>query len=228
MNKRTLLKIMYSIALIYLGLLVLIFPYFFHSYFLYDSKISDGLGMFFIFLGSFQLFYNKLSKKIDTISDNITNLKEAGIEQIIPAGTNGYEQLERIIYNSENIKITINTYRLTDKFFYFLNSLLENDLVRFQIIFTGALDEPKIRFFIKTLHKKNRENIKIKVLENTQIDNLLVFNKKSCVMHYSDFDNKLSFFILFHAASEDNYKNEELFNSLWNEGKLYLNVGEGE
>lgn len=224
--RKALYKAMLSIALIYIGVVLLLFPYFL-SFRSAASSIMEMLGLICFFAGVISLLYSKLSAKIDNISDNIFNLKEAGIEKIIST-SNSYEQLEKFVYHSDNAKIAINVYRLTDRFCYFLNSLLDSEFVKFQLIFLGSIDDPKTRSFIETLHKKHNKNIDIKVLNNLEIDNLVIFNDKSCVMYYNNCDNKLSFFIVFYTASEENYKNKQLFERLWKEGKEFLISGEGE
>lgn len=224
--RKTLHKAMLSIALIYIGVILLFFPYFL-SFRSAASSIMEMLGLISIFAGIISLLYSKLSAKIDNISDNIFNLKEAGIEKIIST-TNSYEQLEEFVYHSDNAKIAINVYRLTDKFCYFLNSLLDNEFVKFQLMFLGPIDDSKTYSFIETLHKKHKKNIDIKVLNDLEIDNLVIFSGKSCVMHYNNCDNKLSFFIVFYTASEENHKNTQLFERLWKEGKEFLISGEGE
>lgn len=226
MNRNGFQKLMYSVTLIYIGMILLIAPYIFHSPLI--EELSDGVGMLCVFMGAFLLFYNRLSRKIDNISNNIFNMNKAGIEQIIPADSNGFNDLEKILYGSRNVEIAINVYRLTDKLCYFFNSLFENNLVRYKIIFVGPLDDPKVKFFIESLQKKERENIFIRTLKDPPIDNLIVFDKKSCIMHYNDHDNKLSFSVLFYAGSEDSLKNKQLFDALWAKGKSFSNSGEGE
>lgn len=227
MNRSPFQKAMYSIAFIYTGVFLFSLPFVFR-FSSYITPLIYGIGMFFIFIGCFLLFYDKLSRKIDSISDNISNLKEAGIEEIIPVESNSYDYLEKLIFGSNNVKIAINAYRLTDKFCYFLNSLFENENIKYQLIVLGILNDSKTHFFIEDLEQKQKENVSIKFLKNYQIDNIIIFNQKSCIMHYNNYDNRLSFFIVFYAASENSHKNRQLFEDLWNKGEIFLSSGEEE
>lgn len=221
MNRSGFQKMMFSVTLIYLGLMLSVIPYFLHSTYAAITVLLDQLGILCVFIGTLLLFYNRLSKKIDDVSNNILNMSKAGIEQIIPADSNNYNYFEKIICSSSDVMIAVNAYRLTDKFCYLLNSLLENEMVKCKIIFLGSLNDPKTHFFIEDLHKRQKENVSIRVLERMNIDNLIVFNGKACIMHYNNYDNKLLFFVTFYAGSEESKKNIQLFESLWIEGEVF-------
>lgn len=217
MNKQ---KMLYSMMLIYLGILFLVFPTILReSYF---TSLFTSFGLLCLFLGSLSLFYLKISKKIDTISVHLSNMNIIGIEQIIPADSDIYSFLEKLALKSNNVKIIINVYRLTDKFCYFLNSLLENQAINFQIMILGQSEDSKKQYFVEDLCKRQKNNITIKTVANPQIDNLIIFDEKSCIMNYDNYDNKLSFLILFNAFCESNRKNKNLFEFLWNEEKSTL------
>ena len=213
-------KMLSALMLFYLSLFCFFLPYFVDIYFL--SPIFSALGMFFLILSALTLFYNKLSKKIDAISNQIPNMNIVGIERIIPANFDTYSFLEKLIAKSNNVKIAINIQRLTDKLCYFLTSLLENQMISFQIIILGQSDDPKKQYFVKDLCKRQKAHITIKTLKNPQIDNLMIFDDQSCIMNYNNYDNALSFIILFNSFCENNRKNIKLFKSLWDEGKTTL------
>lgn len=210
-------KKLYPIMLIYFGVLLLVFPTFLVE--TYFTPLLTSGGLLCIFLGFLLFFYNKLCKKIDTISGHISNMNTIGIEQIIPADSDSYSFLEKLALKSNNVKIIINIYRLTDRFCYFLNSLLENKVINFQIMILGQSDDPKKQYFVKDLCKRQKNHVIIKTAENPQIDNLIIFDEKSCIMNYDNYDNKLSFIILFSAFCENNRKNRKIFEFLWNEEK---------
>lgn len=223
-------RIMFSFMLIYMGLILTIIPYFIYGRFEYREfvlEIVSELGKLCFFVGILMYFYSGLSRKIDTNNDTISAMKAVGIERIIPADSNSYAYLEDIMCRSSNVKIVINVFRLTDKFYYLLDSLLENDGIKFEIIVAGKSKEPKICFLVKELYKKKKENVNIKTIEKSQIGNLLIFDEKSCILHYSDFDNKLSHITFFYNTSENGQKNRKLFRNLWNEGKAASDSGEG-
>ena len=110
----------------------------------------------------------------------------------------------------------------------FLNSLLENESINFQIIILGQSDESKKSFLVEDLCNREKRNVTIKTVKEPQIDNLMIFDEKSCIMNYNNYDNKLSFLILFSASSDNNRKNGKLFELLWNGEKSASNSREGE
>lgn len=215
MNKQ---KMLYSMILIYLGVLFLVFPIVLME--TYYTPLFTSCGLLCIFLGFLLFLYNKLCQKIDTISNHVSNMNAIGIEQIIPADSDIYSFLEKLAYKSNNVKIIINIYRLTDRFCYFLNSLIENKWINFQIMIIGQSDDPKKQYFVEDLCKRQKNHVTIKTSENPQIDNLLIFDEKSCIMNYDNYDNKISFIILFSAFCENNRENRKLFEFLWNDEKL--------
>ena len=217
MNKTPLQKMLPALMLFYLGLICLILPYF--DEIAYFTPIFTGIGIFCLILSALTLFYNKLSRKIDAISNQIPNMNIVGIEQIIPANSDPYSFLEKLVVKSNNVKIAINIQRLSDKFCYFLNSLLENQMINFQILILGQSDDPKKQYFVEDLCKIQKKHVTIKTFDNPQIDNLMIFDEKSCIINYNNYDNRLSFMIMFNAFSENNRKNLKLFEFLWNEEK---------
>lgn len=226
MNKTPLQKMMPAFTLFYLGLICLLLPYFYNITYL--TPIFTGLGIFCLILSALTLFYYKLCRKIDAISIHIPNMNRVGIEQIIPANSDTFSFLEKLASSSNSVKIAINIQRLTDKFCYFLDSLLENDIINYQIIILGQSDESKKLFFVEDLCKREKNNVKIKTVDEPQIDNLMIFDRRSCIMNYNDYDNKLSFLILFDSLSENNRKNRKFFDFLWDGAELTANDREGE
>lgn len=226
MNKAPFQKMMFPLMLFYSGLICLILPYFYEA--AYFTPTFTGLGIFFLIASVLMLFYNKLCRKIDAISNHIPNMNIVGIEQIIPANSDTYSLLEKLVEKSDNVKIAINIQRLSDRFCFFLNSLLENESINFQIIILGQSDESKKLFFVKDLCNREKRNVTIKTVKEPQIDNLMIFDEKSCIMNYNNYDNKLSFLILFYASSDNNRKNRKLFELLWNGEKSASNSREGE
>lgn len=225
MSRKPFQKMIYSLMLIYIGIILLILPYY-----LYIGRISEmimEIGKLCIFIGVLLLFYNKLCRKIDSIYENISNMNNIGIEQIIPADTKSFSYLENILRRSNNIKIVINCNRLTDRFYYLLNSLLENNTTKFQILILGCSKEHRTDFLIEELCKNQNVTVKIKELEDSQIDNLIIFDGNSCIMHYNNFDHKLMFLIVLYAASEGSQKNRLFFEKLWEEGMLFADKEEG-
>lgn len=167
-------KKLYPIMLIYFGVLLLIFPtILIETHF--TPLLTNG-GLLCIILGFLLFFYNKLCQKIDTISGHVINMNTIGIEQIIPADSDIYSFLEKLALKSNDAKIVINIYRLTDRFCYFLNSLLENKFINFQIMILGQSDDPKKQYFVEDLCKMQKNHVTIKIAENPQIDNLIIFN----------------------------------------------------
>lgn len=214
MNKQ---KMLSSIMFIYLGIIFLVFPSILKGS--YYTSILTGAGMIFLLFGVLSFFYNKLCQKMDTISEQLSNMNLIGIEQIIPAESDIYLFLEKLALKSNKVKIIINIHRLTDKFCYFLNSLFENNMINFQIMILGQSDDPKKKYFVEDLCKREKDHVTIKIAKNPQIDNLIIFDEKSCIMNYDNYDNKLSFIILFNPFCENNRKNRKLFDYLWNEEK---------
>ena len=92
-------------------------------------------------------------------------------------------------------------------------------MINFQIIILGQSDDPKKQYFVEDLCKRQKKHITIKTADNPQIDNLMIFDEKSCIINYNNYDNKLSFIIMFNAFCENNRKNIKLFESLWDEEK---------
>lgn len=202
--------------------------------FLYDGHISNFIyeiimvtANLCILIGILLMFYYKICKKIDSVNDNIYNMNKIGIKQIIPTDSQSFSNLENVLRRSNNIKIVINRNGLTDKFYYLLNSLLENNTIRFQILILESSKEYKTEFFFEELCKNQKENVNIRISEDSQIDNLIIFDDNSCIMHYNNFDHKLMFLMVLHADSERSRKNRQCFEKLWEEGMLFADREEG-
>ncbi len=225
MSRRTFQKRIYSLILIYIGIILFILSD--HLYIDRWSEIIMEIGKLCIFIAILLMFYNTLCMKIDSIHDNISNMNNIGIEQIIPADAQNFSYLENVLRRSNNIKMVINRYGLTDRFYYLLNSLLENNTIKFQILILGHSKEHKTELFIEELCKNQKENVNVRISEDSQTDNLIIFDGKSCIMHYNNFDRKLMFLIVLHAASEGSQKNRKSFEKLWDEGMLFTDREEG-
>lgn len=204
--------------LIYLGILFSFFSTIFLEEYRFTPFLTNS-GLLCIFLGFLLFFYNKLCQKIDTISGQITNMNTIGIEQIIPDDSDIYSFLEKLAKASNNVKIVINIYRLTDRFCLFLNSLLEIKFINFQIMIIGQSDDLKKQYFVEDLCKRQKNHVTIKTAKNPPIDNLIIFDEKSCKMNFDESENKISFIILFSAFCKTNKKNIIFFERLWNEEK---------
>lgn len=200
-----------SIALIYVGIMLMIFP-----------SVIFGVNMFefiyefskiFIYIGILLALYYGIVRKMNSISDNISACKEIELEQLLPYD---YAVLERIIPENECIKIAINSYTL-ENFGVILKSVIIKRNSIFKILImgqTGSINSLIIDEFKKD--SRYNDNVEIKFLEDSRMDNVIILNKKTYALNYSDSYKSMFYISVFDKLSAYSYKNRKLFEELWN------------
>ena len=196
-----------------------------HDSFLSNTymRIFETISNIFIFYGIALYFYEKIGKKIDKLSENRLDMKNVGIEQIISADSDNFRNIEKQIKMSNKVNIAINANRLVDQFYYLLSSLLEEHVhIAIKLMITGTSNDPKKSFYVDDLCKKtDRNNVQVKTLKESTVDNIIIFDEKACFAHYNNYDNKLSMFFVFEEFSPACKKYKNYFNALW-EGNKYV------
>ena len=226
MRKNPFQKMIMPLTIMYIGFMLIFITFFLDMY----STLFSVLGQFILTLGVITLFYEKLSKKMDNISMSHTNMKNAGIDQIIPAENRGYETLESLIKKSDRVEIILNTSRFSDRLYYLINSLIEDyGSIKFKLLIADTSDDFKEgdfkkshkRHYIESLTSKTRENenVEMRIVHNLHIDNLILFDDNVCYTHYNVYDNKPFMFIIFNEHDDGHRNYRKYFYSLWDKSE---------
>ena len=178
-------------------------------------ELTFELAKMFIYAGVLLLLFYGIIRKLDLIFNNYLARNEIGIEQLLPYD---YVVFEKIIPESEKIKIAINTYSL-DSFWGILKSIIKKKNSFFQILIIGQRETIN-KYIIDDLNGELKGNVEVRLLEESKIDNVILLSRKTYAMNYSTSYKSMVYISAFDKLSEYSLKNRRLFEELWNDSEM--------